>query len=956
MNKLKFFLLGPLLNLFAYHSFGQEVVWPKGYSGSIHKEISNELGAKKFLTKNAGFFPLVDFFTNQNSQVDSMFWFKSNASIENRSLVFNTLDSTNQVYPTNALNADELASRSIDISGQSEDVFVSFSYLQGPTAAAGDSLVLFGKDIFGQWVEIWKSTSGQTSWKEIIFNLPKLNFASGAFALKFVLYSANYSNSNTATFAISKLVVASKTNIGNYDNFSVFEIPDSVPPRLRYAAEDVKVVSGPANGINWGFLAKLDNQDANDNVYSNADNSYGGNDTLYSHAINVLTQGVSDSVFYGFSCKASTGATPGDSFIVEFKNNLGVWVRMLALGGNQGQAVLSYNYNINFGRNRHGFFQARFIFKSERSVSNKAHWLLGAIRLNRRIDLPLFDDFSFSSELPNKDRWINGNVYINNTFPFAPPSVNVATFDGLKENGVPYSTFANKGICDQLTSLNFNLSGLKASDSVMLSFYYQYEPQGRNDQVFPDDSLILEFRNSRFGADSFEVIKMIGAADSLLYKFHYFSVALLNPRFFHDDFQFRLKNRGSFTGNLSQWHVDYFRFNKGRTQNDFNKDISLGNAPSIYLGQYRSMPWSHYQANKAAFRGAKDSLRLINHDNQAYAIDYFRSVIRPEGDTLDKFVQIIGSLAGQSTTKVEINKPFDFATSVQADSLVFETKYRVKISGTALDNVPSNDTFTVQNVFSNYFAYDDGSAETGYGIEVKSNVGACLKYKIQQPDSIVGIYVFYNRSEQDVSLQRFNLKIWKKISPLFEPATSDEVIWSLEQIRPLYTSQRDGFTAYKLPKAVAVSDSFYIGWDQVNAFVLNIGLDRNYPNGVNPNMAYKMDGRWYPSETKGALMIRPIMGTFLGSPTKLQEVPISISRVEPNVYPNPSNGEFKTNLTNLKDYNFRLYDIKGSKVCELYPEDETFMVPSGLEGFFIFYIENKETRQTFAKKLIIQPN
>jgi hypothetical protein len=98
------------------------------------------------------------------------------------------------------------------------------------------------------------------------------------------------------------------------------------------------------------------------------------------------------------------------------------------------------------------------------------------------------------------------------------------------------------------------------------------------------------------------------------------------------------------------------------------------------------------------------------------------------------------------------------------------------------------------------------------------------------------------------------------------------------------------------------------------------------------------------------------MGTFLGSPTKLQEVPISISRVEPNVYPNPSNGAFKTNLTNLKDYNFRLYDIKGSKVCELYPEDETFMVPSGLEGFFIFYIENKETRQTFAKKLIIQPN
>jgi hypothetical protein len=259
-------------------------------------------------------------------------------------------------------------------------------------------------------------------------------------------------------------------------------------------------------------------------------------------------------------------------------------------------------------------------------------------------------------------------------------------------------------------------------------------------------------------------------------------------------------------------------------------------------------------------------------------------------------------------------------------------------------------------VFSNYFAYDDGSTEAGYGIEIKPNVGACLKYNIQKPDSIVGIYVFYNRSEQDVSLQRFNLKIWKKISPFFTNATSDEVIWSLEQIRPLYTSQRDGFTAYKLPKPVAVSDSFYIGWDQVNSFVLNIGLDRNYPKGVNPNMAFKMDGRWYPSETKGALMIRPIMGAFLGSPTQLPEVINSISRVEPSVYPNPSNGSFKTNLTNLKEYNFKLYDIKGSMVCELFPEDESFSVPSGLDGFYIFYIENKETGQTFAKKLIIQPN
>jgi hypothetical protein len=936
-------------------AYTQEVVWPIGKT-PIQSFGLNQKSEATSLKKNGGIFPLVDFFTKLASKPDTLIWRESNATLANRSVVFNTLDSTNNVYPQTAAQADELESKTINLQGQSDDIFINFSYVQGPTAGAGDSLVLFGKDIFGQWIVLWTSLPNQLSWREVSFNLPKETFQSAGFAVKFVLYSDNYAVGNNASFALSKFALSAKTVLGNYDNFSVFEIPDSVPPRLRYAAPDVRMVSGPENGINWGFLAQLDIKDANRLVYAGADNSYGGNDTLFSHPINVSANLVADSIFYGFSCKASANAQAGDSLIVEFKNNLGVWVRMLALGGNQGQAVLNYQYNINFGRNRHGFFQARFIFISTRSAANTAHWLIGAIRLNRKIELPLFDDFSFSNGTPDRNRWADKQVHINNTFPIEPPSVNVATFDGLNENGIPYSPFPLKGICDRLTTYSFNLSGLKASDSLILSFYYQYEPQGTTNQVYPDDSLIVEFRNSRFGADSFEVIKMFSADDSLMFKFHYFSVAVTDPKYFHDDFQIRFKNKGSLTGNLSHWHLDYVRFNRGRTQTDVFKDISLGNAPVIYLGEYSAMPWNHYQTNKAAYRNKRDTLRLVNHDNQAYAIDYFRSVMRPEGDTLDKFVQVIGSFAGQSATKVEINKPFDFATSVQADTLLFETKYKVKISGTALDNAPSNDTFTVRNIFSNYFAYDDGSAEGGYGVENKTNVGACLKYKIPVPDSIVGIYVFYNRSEQDVSLQRFNLKIWKKISPLFEPATSDEVIWSLEQIRPLYTSQRDGFTAYRLPKAVAVSDSFYIGWDQVSAFVLNIGLDKNYPLGKNPNMAYKMDGRWYPTEIDGALMIRPIMGSFLGTATNLPEMPSSVHRVEPTLYPNPARNYFKVEIDNPALFNYKLFDSKGSMVAELTPDGDTFILPEGLEGFYIFYIENKETKQIFAKKLIIQAN
>jgi hypothetical protein len=124
-------------------------------------------------------------------------------------------------------------------------------------------------------------------------------------------------------------------------------------------------------------------------------------------------------------------------------------------------------------------------------------------------------------------------------------------------------------------------------------------------------------------------------------------------------------------------------------------------------------------------------LRLVNHDNQAYAVDYFRTIMKPEGDTLDKFNNILPTILAKSDSIVKINKPFAFVTNMVADSLVFQTKYKIKISGNQNDNVTGNDTFSVPTQFSNYYSYDDGTAEGGYGIKNKINVGACFKVQFR---------------------------------------------------------------------------------------------------------------------------------------------------------------------------------------------------------------------------------
>ena len=109
-------------------------------------------------------------------------------------------------------------------------------------------------------------------------------------------------------------------------------------------------------------------------------------------------------------------------------------------------------------------------------------------RHNKVIDtlqLPFFDDFSyyFHSIYPDKTKWIDDYVYINNTFCIEPPSIGVATFDALNEYGevYPYAS-TNPFIADILTSKpinllykkTFNLSFTLSTDKL---YYYHSSSQ-----------------------------------------------------------------------------------------------------------------------------------------------------------------------------------------------------------------------------------------------------------------------------------------------------------------------------------------------------------------------------------------------------------------------------------------------------------------------------------------------
>ena len=191
-----------------------------------------------------------------------------------------------------------------------------------------------------------------------------------------------------------------------------------------------------------------------------------------------------------------------------------------------------------------------------------------AQKSNTTLDLPFIDDFS-KNHLPGASvvLWEDNFVFINATYPIVPPTIGVATFDGLDFNGYPYD-FENPtsyGEADVLTSCTINLSEdadgnpYSPSDSIYLSFYYQ--PQGLGDSPEPQDSLVLEF----YVAETDSWIHQWSTPGEGQTSFRLVYIPIVDDIYFSPDFKFRFRNYATLSGNLDHWHIDVVWLDKNRS-------------------------------------------------------------------------------------------------------------------------------------------------------------------------------------------------------------------------------------------------------------------------------------------------------------------------------------------------------------------------------------------------------
>jgi hypothetical protein len=552
----------------------------------------------------------------------------------------------------------------------------------------------------------------------------------------------------------------------------------------------------------------------------------------------------------------------------------------------------------------------------------------------------LLDDFSYVGPYPDTALWLDKFVYINRDYAYSPPTIGVATFDGLNEKGYPYNFLAGEntsGLADYLTSKPLDISKWKVEDSVYFSFYYQ--PQGRGNAPAFRDSLVLEFKSP--GAAWERIWSKPGSSitfkDTLSWKL--VMIPIMNAAYLKRGFQFRFKNYATLSGSLDHWHIDFVYLKKLRkiTDTDFKEDVSyVYNLPS-FIKRYQVMPWRQYDITYSK----ESALALVRNNSST-----------PKNVTTDYFINNENATPFYHRgpqNKIPNLPPFSQA-GYSIDSLnnipVFPTMtgpktYFVEGYITPVDVAPKNDTIRSEQKFGNFFAYDDGTAESAFGL-TKVNTELAIKFELNVADTLQYVDIYFNPILTDASLYTFNLKVWSDDNGV--PGTE---LFKSRDLKPRYSNGGlSGMIRYGLNNSVILPKGiFYVGFVQNTNKPLNVGLDLNTNNQY--NTFYNTGTGWNTFPVAGSALIHPVFGRD-STVISVSEIDAELKSVE--IYPNPANNDLHVRTLDFTNHKitYSIIDVFGREV-----ENKIMITPATIDisalskGIYFIRMSGEQINSTF---------
>jgi hypothetical protein len=593
--------------------------------------------------------------------------------------------------------------------------------------------------------------------------------------------------------------------------------------------------------------------------------------------------------------------------------------------------------------------------------------MLSAKTTSAGISLPFFDDFAYASysQYPHQDLWNDSLLYVNTGMARAPLTIGVATFDGLNKRGFPYNpnvTFSPSDAfpADTLTSQGINLftSGtqtLQPSDSVALIFYYQLTGYGDSPEI--QDSLMVDMYKPKQEVWQNRVWALRGNTNpnnnDTVFKRAF--IWLTDTAFFHEGFKFRFRNKAATNGNFDNWHVDYVYLDKNRSiiSDTAWNDLSIGYVPTPFLKNYSAMPWQQYTvtdmadkySNYIRYNGTSTvnttySYRLYDGNNNPLHSESYGAL------NLPPFKQ-----GGWQQNPVHANPSVNYTIATLSDSMDFTIKhYMLNLAG---DVNLTNDTVYQYQRFRNYFAYDDGSCETGYYI---LGLGGRMaqRYVLNVNDTLRGIRIYFDPAGSINTVQNvYKLKVNVFTNAGNGPGTR---IFVSDSIYPSYsTTGHNVFTEYLFNTPLTLNAGVYfIGIQQFVAAGVTIGFDRNYD--FSKNLYYDSGSGWTQSSYKGSLMMRPVFGKKIEPPVGIEEFKAADHGI--TVFPVPADDKvniLRNEAAGKVFKSYRLINLIGNEVMrgELDNEKTELNTAHLAPGIYILKVTGTQNH-SYHQKLILR--
>jgi hypothetical protein len=548
--------------------------------------------------------------------------------------------------------------------------------------------------------------------------------------------------------------------------------------------------------------------------------------------------------------------------------------------------------------------------------------------------------------------WEEDRAYVNNTFAVDPPTIGVASFDGLDRTGYPYSPdFPNlQGIADVMTSVPIDLTAFPA-DSMYLSFLYQPRGFSGDAETDPTDSLRLEFF-APAPVNAWSRAWSVPYPGTAPQPFKQVLLPIISEDFLKNGFRMRFSNRGQLGGQVDLWHIDYVRLYAQRSAADtVLQDVAFTYPVNTLLSPYTSVPFAKFVASPSTYMADNVDLQQKNLDIDDKFITWGYEVTDcGAGGSFNNYGNNISSNASTTFNSAHpINAApnnFIYDLSGCTDAAFPEAVFWTNASPDALIH---NDSTRVVQEISNFYAYDDGSAESGYSLVNAQGGRIAYRFDTQGSDSLRAVRMYfdpiftYSDIPNDPLDGNFLITVWSDLDsePIFQNIT-----FSSPEYRPWGPNY---FVEYPLDSTIAVGGTFYVGWTQ-NEVRMNLGLDKNLVN--NDRMFYNVGNGWTQSQVQGSWMIRPVMVSavdpFAGVEERTSAGPMTI-------HPNPAATELWVRPSDPSAEVVEICDATGRTALRTAYRDGAPINVSDLSpGLYLVRTLNASGRTLGQQRLIVQ--